>query len=551
MNKNFVRILIVDDDIGNRKSFSDYILHGLDQEEEKLAKKRVRNPVSSVVKLQISTAKDGDDAYETIMQCYANEDCAFDILLVDLMMGGGSADGDALLKRLIRQDPSIPAKLDVFIVSQKVKETGESSPNDRLISAEALWKSNGGYIENLWLHSVIDEGDKEKFLNDIWARIYDLIIKEYNKESSDRERSHGMGPVNTEYSIEEYLIGNSIQMKELREKIKLYASVPLNILIYGETGTGKEVVAKCLHALSNRRDKKFVAIDIPNIHPDLVQSQFFGYKKGAFTGANTDKTGAFVEADGGTVFLDEIECLTMSDQARFLRVLQEKEVTPINENTPIPINVKWLVAAKEDLKERLESGKFREDLYYRLRVIEIKIPPLRERLDDVQLLFSHFYAKYAAQYAAETKRSAPEITQEALDRLKREQVWEGNVRELSNCAARYVFSDGLITETFLDVEERVYVGETMPFRMNHYFFYEAIINAANNKKDGSISSYADAKEYIINYVRNKHFLCWSDDFDNAKGKITDAYKNHVFKRGQASCNICKKLINENWRDAEL
>jgi len=225
----------------------------------------------------------------------------------------------------------------------------------------------------------------------------------------------------------EGLLGTSPAMERLRGAIEKVAPSEATVLITGESGTGKERVARALHALSPRREGPFLALNCAALPRDLLESELFGYEKGAFTGALASKPGKFLLASGGTLLLDEVGDMDLSLQAKLLRVLQERVVDPVGGRRPVPVDVRVLAATHRDLKALVEEGRFREDLYWRLHVIPLHVPPLRERGEDVLLLFSAFYRE-------ESGRS-PEVTPEAAFRL-RAHSWPGNVRELKSLCTR-------------------------------------------------------------------------------------------------------------------
>jgi DNA-binding NtrC family response regulator len=198
----------------------------------------------------------------------------------------------------------------------------------------------------------------------------------------------------------------------------------------GETGTGKEVAARVLHDASKRRGKPFVAVNCAAIPADLLESELFGHVKGAFTGASADRTGCFVAADGGTLLLDEVGDMPLPMQAKLLRVIQERQITPLGSNRLTPVDIRLVAATHRDLKAMVESGEFREDLLYRLNIIPIELPPLRERLADILPLAEHFLAEAAIRRSRDMRLSA------SAQRLLLGYSWPGNVRELRNAIER-------------------------------------------------------------------------------------------------------------------
>ena len=223
------------------------------------------------------------------------------------------------------------------------------------------------------------------------------------------------------------VLGRSIKMREIFHFLEKIAPKDVTVLLSGETGTGKEVLAESIHEESLRRGASFITVDCGAIPDNLVESELFGHMKGSFTGAHVDRIGAFEEADRGTIFLDEIGELPLDQQAKLLRVLERKEIKRVGENDSRRADVRIIAATNRSLPEEVEEGRFRKDLYYRLSVVEIHVPPLRERPDDVPLLADHILAILSER----AKRPRPRLTDEAIDILKRH-PWPGNVRELRN-----------------------------------------------------------------------------------------------------------------------
>jgi two-component system nitrogen regulation response regulator NtrX len=227
------------------------------------------------------------------------------------------------------------------------------------------------------------------------------------------------------------MIGESFAMRRLREQVEMAAPTNGRVLIYGDNGTGKELVARTIHQLSRRRHGPFVEVNCAAIPEELIESELFGHQKGAFTGAVADKPGRFEQANGGTIFLDEIADMSLKTQAKVLRVLQEQVMERVGGTQRIRIDVRVVAATNKDLAEEIRAGRFREDLYFRLNVIPMFVPPLRDRRDDIPLLADHFMAMMAAEYGRRPKRFAPE----AIGRLQ-QYAWPGNVRELRNTVER-------------------------------------------------------------------------------------------------------------------
>jgi two-component system response regulator AtoC len=242
------------------------------------------------------------------------------------------------------------------------------------------------------------------------------------------------------------IIGTSPAMENVFKLMSKVANTDSTVLILGESGTGKELVARALHYNSRRAAMPFMAVNCSALPEHLLESELFGHKKGAFTGAAFDKVGLFQHAEGGTIFLDEIASMSPGLQSKLLRFLQDKELRPVGDTKVIKVDVRVLAATNEPLQKKLEEGTFREDLYYRISVIPIELPPLRDRIEDIPLLVQHFLQTMAAKMRIETPKIQPE-TMEILRRCK----WPGNVRELQNAIERAVTlcENGIIQPTDL------------------------------------------------------------------------------------------------------
>ena len=264
-------------------------------------------------------------------------------------------------------------------------------------------------------------------------RLYDF--SDSYKEFLDQELKQLAGELmtseGTKYTINS-LVGTSDKMKELKEKIISTAKTSSTVIITGETGTGKELVAHAIHNLSSRRKERFIKVNASSFPESLIESELFGYEGGSFTGANREgKKGKFELADTGTLFIDEINQMPLSVQPKLLRVLQEKEIDRIGGDEPIPVDVRIIVASNENLEKLVEEGKFRQDLYYRLNVIGLYIPPLRDRIEDLEGIAGSIIDELNAQLG----KSVNGIDKDALEMLKQKR-WQGNVRELRNSIER-------------------------------------------------------------------------------------------------------------------
>jgi len=261
------------------------------------------------------------------------------------------------------------------------------------------------------------------------------------------------------------IIGRAPAIQRLRATIAQVADTGADILILGETGTGKELVARTLHEQSRRRDRNFVAVNCGAVPETIIESELFGHEAGTFTGANRKRIGKFEHADGGTLFLDEVESMPPASQVRLLRVTQDRAVERLGSNRPIPLDLRVVAATKVDLRKAAEAGSFREDLYYRLNVVMLEIPPVRSRPEDIPLLFQHFLLFACSRYGREAPLPGSELMQALLAH-----DWPGNVRELRNVAERYVL---LGEEYAFDIDQIVIGGPeqqrpTLPTQVERY-----------------------------------------------------------------------------------
>ncbi|ENK9285996.1 sigma-54-dependent response regulator transcription factor ZraR [Escherichia albertii] len=241
------------------------------------------------------------------------------------------------------------------------------------------------------------------------------------------------------------MVGKSAAMQHLLSEIALVAPSEATVLIHGDSGTGKELVARAIHASSARREKPLVALNCAALNESLLESELFGHEKGAFTGADKRREGRFVEADGGTLFLDEIGDISPMMQVRLLRAIQEREVQRVGSNQTIPVDVRLIAATHRDLAEEVNAGRFRRDLYYRLNVVAIEVPSLRQRREDIPLLADHFLQRFAER----NRKAVKGFTPQAMDLLIHYD-WPGNIRELENAVERAVV---LLTGEYISERE--------------------------------------------------------------------------------------------------
>jgi DNA-binding NtrC family response regulator len=289
------------------------------------------------------------------------------------------------------------------------------------LATRAIKAGAADFIEKPWKN--------EKLLATVSAA---LKLRESRREAESRRHQARQLDLDMDRPHAE-IIGDSEKMREVLSLVKKVAATDANVLITGENGTGKELVARAVHRLSQRAGESFVRVDVAALPPTLIESELFGHLKGAFTDAREDRPGRFEVASGGTLFLDEIGNLQTEIQAKLLSVLQERQVTRVGANRPRPVDIRLITATNVSLAELVEKGSFRQDLLYRLNTVEIRVPPLRERTDDIELLARHFLQRYGAKY----RRGEMSLAKATIRRLQR-YPWPGNVRELQHAVERAV-----------------------------------------------------------------------------------------------------------------
>jgi len=343
----------------------------------------------------VETAADGMKALDNI------NNNVFDLAILDILMP--VMNGIEVLKRIIEKSPETTV---IIITAFASHET----------AIEAMKLGAYDYITKPF---KIDE-------------IKLVIKKALDKKGLERENLRLRKELQTKYGFAN-IIGRSIGISKVFELIKRVSELKVNVLITGESGTGKELVARAVHYSGSRHRGPFIAVNCGAIPEPLVESELFGYRRGAFTGASRNKKGLFEEADGGTIFLDEIVDLPIHLQVKLLRVIEEKTIRPLGSTEPIPVDIRIIAATNKLLEEEIANEKFREDLFYRLNVIKIDLPPLRDRRDDIPPLAIHFVEKYSREMGKDIHGISPK----ALETLE-SYHYPGNVRELENIIARCV-----------------------------------------------------------------------------------------------------------------
>jgi len=372
--KSSTQILVIDDEAHNRQALTLLLSHS---------------------GYQVQSAVTGEEALEIM------EKSPFEIIITDLFLPGVS--GIDILKRVKEDSPYT----SVILI------TGNASAET---AVEAMKEGAFDYIT--------------KPFN--FEKLKVIVAKAVEKSRLVAENLYLRQQLRGKYKFDN-IIGNSLPMQQVFSRLERIVNTESTILILGESGTGKELVAKAIHYNSPRKDKPFVAINCGAIPADLLESELFGHAKGAFTGAVSEKAGKFEAADKGTIFLDEIGTMPMHLQMKLLRVLQEQEIERIGTTRKVKLNVRVVSATNADLEDQVKKGQFREDLYYRLNVIPIQLPPLRERREDIALLARNFLQKFCQ----EMDRSLMSISPAAMTALEN-YAWPGNVRELENLIERTV-----------------------------------------------------------------------------------------------------------------
>ena len=287
------------------------------------------------------------------------------------------------------------------------------------------------------------------------------------------------------------LVGNSSVMEVLRQQIAAAAPTHSRVLISGENGTGKELVARAIHLQSPRQSRSFVEVNCAAIPETLIETELFGHERGAFTGAVSQRRGKFDLADGGTLFLDEIADMSVATQAKVLRVLQEQQFTRVGGSKLIKVNVRVIAASNKDLRQEIEKGIFREDLFYRLNVLPIEVPPLRNRREDIPALVRHFLRVHTEEEGMKLK----EITDGALEVLARHD-WPGNIRELRNQVERL---------TIMVPKPTIETADVVPFMPGGADGVSQKVSGVNNYESLKDARYAFEREYITNRLRNNEW----------------------------------------------
>ncbi|HEX5131983.1 MAG TPA: sigma-54 dependent transcriptional regulator, partial [Candidatus Krumholzibacteria bacterium] len=367
---------------------------------------------------EITTVSSGKKAIEEIAGS------RYDVVLTDIKMAG--MDGIEVLREIKRHDPMMPVVIMTAYASQKT----------------AIEAVNQGAFHYLIKHAKNDEIKMvvRNALDMKKVRTENVMLKKQLKKTADLRT----------------IVGKSDEMQKIFNLVDKVADTDSTILIYGESGTGKELIARAIHFRSSRANGPFVSINCGALPESLLESELFGHVKGSFTGAIRDKEGLFKVAQGGTFFLDEIGETSPTIQVKLLRVLQEREVIPVGGTNPIKVDVRLVAATNADLEKAIKQERFRADLYYRLNVIPVHLPPLRKRRDDIPLIVQHFLKKYNEDLPEARQKG---ITREAMEILV-VYDWPGNVRELENVVERALILEDTDQITAGSLPEKICERET-------------------------------------------------------------------------------------------
>jgi DNA-binding NtrC family response regulator len=370
---------------------------------------------------EVEIALSGKEAFEKMREH------PFDIVLTDLKMPG--IDGMEVLKTLRKEYPDV---IVIMITGFSTVET----------AVEAMKQGAFDYIPKPFTPDEVSI----------------VVKKALEKRSLLLENIYLRQELQEKYGFHN-IIGKSKRMQEIYRVIGKVAATDTTVLVYGQSGTGKELIARAIHFNSPRREKPFVPVDCAVLSENLLESELFGHVKGSFTGAITTKPGLFEVADGGTLFLDEVGNISIGIQAKLLRVLQEREFTPVGGTKTKKVDIRLITATNKDLEKMIKEGTFREDLYYRINIVPIQLPFLRDRQEDIPLLAVHFLKKYAEDMGKSIKGFTPD----AMERLLR-YPWPGNVRELEHVIERTVvmMEEDMVRSEHLLLTHQEEKGEPVP-----------------------------------------------------------------------------------------
>lgn len=427
-------------------------------EDEDFDVKRIKNTINyyeTRIKV-LDTVSNGRAALELI----SNNPDKYDVVILDYQISGG-LKGEELIAKIKEQNPI----LQIIVITKMTINITDYNFANNLIKSGAFWYGTKypGNIED-YIYQPTD------FILSIFNAFEKKKLEVHNLRSDKKLKQNIANLLEMKK-----IIGESKPLTQLKENIERYAKSDVNILINGPSGTGKELVAWNIHLKSKRKYENFVPINCGSIPADLIESELFGYEKGSFTGANANKAGLFEVANNGTLFLDEVGELPLPAQVKLLRVIQEGEIEKIGRTEKISVNVRIIAATNKNLANEVNNNRFREDLYYRLNVVPLDIVPLRQRGDDIILLFDHFLQYFSQDLGVEI----PQVDEKAKEILLNYK-WPGNVRELRNVVQRLILnsngiikakdiSDPMILRNHIIIKEEtnfedLYQGQVLPLK---------------------------------------------------------------------------------------
>ena len=469
-------------------------------EDEDFDVARVRNTVKFFAsRIQIADVVSNGKAALDFMKSRPDK---YDVVILDFQISGGLR-GEELIQKIKELDPLI----QIIVITKMTINMTDLDFANSLLKAGAFW------------YCTKYPGNIEEYIYQPTDFILS-IFNAYEKKRLEKQRLRSDKRLmkNIEALLDsKKILGESKPMLQLHEAIEKYARIDANVLITGSSGTGKELVAWHLHLKSKRRFESFVPINCGGIPQGLIESELFGYEKGSFTGASAPKPGLFEVANNGTVFLDEVSELPPSAQVKLLRVIQEGEIDKIGRTSTVSVNVRIIAATNTDLSKEVNEGRFREDLYYRLSVVPVDLVPLRQRGDDILLLFDHFLA----YFSADLNVPVPEVDPKAKEILLNYK-WPGNVRELRNVVQRLVLNcEGKITAK--DVSQPMILRSPL---------YKEELASLKEFSDGQVLPLREMERiFRTNYFRYVRSISSSDS--NAAEKLGLAPSNFF--------RMCKEL----------
>lgn len=388
---------------------------------------------------EVDVAPDAETAIELVREK------VYDLIVTDIILP--NMDGIELLKHIKEE---IPEQIVIIITAFASLET----------AVESLRAGAYDYVVKPIIHEEIKQ----------------IVRNALKQKTLQKENLYLKRQIKRQYDFSK-IIGESDSMRKIINEVKKIASARSNVLLLGETGTGKELIARAIHFNSNRADKPFIPINCSAIPENLLESELFGHVKGAFTGAIVTKKGLFEEASGGTIFLDEIGDLSINLQSKLLRVLEDQEIRPVGGTQSIKVDIRFISATNKDIVSAVKEGSFREDLFYRINVITIKLPPLRERKEDIELLVRHFIQKFSIELG----KKVNDIDEEALRYIKKYN-WPGNIRELQN----------VIERAILISDSSIISSEHLP---------EEMVSSNNSFYDYALSNKLSIEEYTKSFIQ--------------------------------------------------